>query len=479
LKYRHFYIVRHALAVLLPLLLTPVAARAQTTVYEGVTSQINVINVPGNTYSWEIYTDAPVDFAVVQGNCPVASASFAGANTGAGVSINWIKPGIYFYKVTARDAALCAMNFKVGMFKVMPAEAVAVITGISQTGACLGVQLDAIKSTGNNLKYEWSAIDPDGTLTQSTGLNTEFLISPDYKGLLPASFKVKLTVTDQLSGKTSDDFITIKVDRPPVANVYTPLIYEKDGTILADGKLSTGTNLNYNWYTVGGDITGSQNEQTANLYGTGTYSLKVTDFYKCFNEYSFKLKFDQILAVRDHARFSWAQDTILAVLSNDYLPEGFIAGPLKISKLPSLGNVVPNADGTITYTPRDKQPGHDDFEYIVCDAVGNCSTATVTIDIFDSPIYIPEGFSPNGDGKNDVLKFVGLDAYPNSQLYVFTRTGTLVYKSDDSGYDNQWNGRSITSEGTSQALVPTGTYYYVLKLGGTSRTLKQFIYIGY
>jgi len=469
--------VRRALVVLLPLLLTLVSARAQTTVYEGVTSRLNVIAIPDHTYNWEIYTDAPVDFAVVPGNCPSTSANFAGSSTGASVSINWIKPGIYFYKVTARDAAMCAMNFQVGMFRVMPAEAKAVITGVTTTGACLGVQLDAVKSTGNNLKYEWSAIDPDGTITQTTGLKTEFLLSSNYTGLLPASFKVKLTVTDQLSGKTSDDFITIKVDRSPVAKVYTSGIYEKDGTMLADGKLSTGTALNYNWNTAGGDITGPDNQNKANLYGTGTYTLKVTDFYKCFNEYSFQLKFDQILAVREYARLSWAQDTILDVLGNDNLPDDFVTAKVQITQLPLLGDAVPNDDGTVTYTPRDKVSGHDQFVYEVCDAVGNCSSATVTIDIYDSPIVIPEGFSPNGDGKNDVLNFEGLEAYGVSQLTIFTRTGEVVYKSDD--YRNDWDGTNTSGKMNNFGKVTTGTYYYVLKLGDTNRTLKKFIYIGY
>ena len=469
--------MRRALVVLLPMLLTLVSARAQTTVYEGVTSQINVELLPGDSYAWEIYTDTPVDFAVVPGNCPLASANFAGANTGPSVSINWIKPGIYFFKVTARDAALCAMNFKVGMFKVMPAEAKAVITGVTVAGECQKVQLDAAKSTGNNLKYEWSAIDPDGTITQTTGTNTEFLISPDYKGLFPANFKIKLTVTDQLSGKTNDDFITIKVDRSPVANVYTSVIYEKDGTKLADGKASTGTALNYNWYTTGGDITGPDNQQTANLYGTGTYTLKVTDFYKCYNEYSFPLKFDQILAVRDYIRLSWAQDTILDVLFNDKLPDDFVTGKVRITQLPLMGDAVPNDDGTVTYTPRDKVSGHDQYVYEVCDAVGNCSSATVTIDIFDSPVFIPEGFSPNGDGVNDVLKFGGIDKYPKSELTIFTRTGGIVYMSDD--YQNDWDGTNLAGKPGNFEKVPTGTFYYVLKLGGTNRTLKKFIYIGY
>jgi gliding motility-associated-like protein len=477
LKYIPLYIVRRALVVLLPMLLTLISARAQTTVYQGVTSQLNVELLPGDTYAWEIYTDIPVDFAVVPGNCPLTSANIAGANTGANVSVNWIKPGIYFYKVTARDAAFCAMNFKVGMFTVLPAQAKAVITGMAITGACQQVQLDATKSLGIQLQYEWSNADPEIALTNTTGANTEFSLSPSYKGTLPANFEVNLKVTD-IRGKTDNTTISIKVDRLPVANVYSTGKYEPDGTMLVDAKLSSGTALNYIWYTTpGGDITGPDNQQIANLYGAGTYTLKVTDLYRCMNEYSFPLKFDQIIAVRDYARMSWAQDTILHVLANDNLPEGFIPGPVRITSSPAMGDVVTNIDGTVSYTPRNKVPVHDQFDYEVCDAVGNCSSATVTIDIFDSPIFVPEGLSPNGDGINDVMKFQGLDKYPKSQLYVFTRNGRLIFGSDD--YQNDWGGTNSYGKTSNFELVPTGTYYYTLKLGGTNRTLKQFIYIGY
>ncbi|HZK61514.1 MAG TPA: gliding motility-associated C-terminal domain-containing protein, partial [Anaerovoracaceae bacterium] len=159
------------------------------------------------------------------------------------------------------------------------------------------------------------------------------------------------------------------------------------------------------------------------------------------------------------------------------LPDDFVTGKVRITQLPFMGDAVPNEDGTVTYTPRAKVSGHDQFVYEVCDAIGNCSSATVTIDIYDSPIMIPEGFSPNGDGINELLNFEGLGAYGVSQLSIFTRTGEIVYTSDD--YQNDWDGTNTNSKMNNFEKVPSGTYYYVLKLGGTNRTLKKFIYIGY
>ena len=148
-----------------------------------------------------------------------------------------------------------------------------------------------------------------------------------------------------------------------------------------------------------------------------------------------------------------------------------------LSSLLHMEGTTTNADGTITYRPSEKKPGHDQFRYEACDRIGLCDSATVTIDIYESSITIPEGFSPNGDGANDFLVFKGLEDFRGSQLYVYTRAGQLVYQSKD--YKNDWGGTIMENTTPTNMLVPTGTYYYTLKLGGTNRVIKGFVYIGY
>jgi len=113
----------------------------------------------------------------------------------------------------------------------------------------------------------------------------------------------------------------------------------------------------------------------------------------------------------------------------------------------------------------------------VCNEVNVCASAAVTVDIYDGGITAAEGFSPNGDGVNDVLVFKELENYPNSSLYVYTRAGQLIYES--ANYQNDWDGHSMRSTIEKKELIPAGTYYYILKLGGTNRSLKGFIYVGY
>lgn len=68
-------------------------------------------------------------------------------------------------------------------------------------------------------------------------------------------------------------------------------------------------------------------------------------------------------------------------------------------------------------------------------------------------IKVPNVITPNGDGKNDVLKIEGIELYKENTLSIFNRWGNEVYRSPG-GYNNNWSG-----EGLSE-----GTYYYVLRL---------------
>ena len=76
-------------------------------------------------------------------------------------------------------------------------------------------------------------------------------------------------------------------------------------------------------------------------------------------------------------------------------------------------------------------------------------------------IFIPEGFSPNGDGINDLFVIRGATGLTVS-LEVYNRWGSLVYKNDD--YRNDWDGKpnsgiAISSDANG---LPDGTYYYVV-----------------
>jgi len=471
--------VHKAAETLLTLLLASATAMAQTVVYQGETTPLTVVEVPGHTYKWEIYSDLTVDFAKEPGNCPVTSATFVGGNTKASVIVRWIRTGIYFYKIRAHDANNCAMNMKIGMIKVVPKE-ILVVLGFEETiiGACQSINLDASKSVGDNLSYEWSLIDPGGALTRTAGVNTEFYLSPSYTGSLPADFRVRLQITDP-AGNSQSDTINITVDSLPVSEIQSDGKPEKDGTMIFNAKITAGKAVKYKWNTYVGQVVGADNLPSSKLLGAGIYSLETTDQYGCKSTKDFKFPVEtyQIFANPDYARISWENDTTINVLSNDLSNVDFIPGSVRVIQQPKKGVTIVNPNGSIIYIPNQWQPGRDQFVYEVCNRVNLCTTATVTIDIFGSEITPPGGFSPNIDGTNEYFNIKGLENYPKSELYIYTRAGLLIYQSDD--YQNNWDGTIVTNKMANPGKAPAGTYYYVLKIGGTNRLLKGFVYIGY
>ena len=83
-------------------------------------------------------------------------------------------------------------------------------------------------------------------------------------------------------------------------------------------------------------------------------------------------------------------------------------------------------------------------------------------------LLIPTGFSPNGDGTNDYWQIVGIDNYPNNTITIFNRLGIKVFSSTN--YKNDWNGFF------NGKVVPDGTYFYELNLGGNN-IKKGYLYV--
>ena len=83
-------------------------------------------------------------------------------------------------------------------------------------------------------------------------------------------------------------------------------------------------------------------------------------------------------------------------------------------------------------------------------------------------LNIPNSFSPNGDGINDVFFIRGLTE--NTRLIIFNRDGKKLYET--ASYQNNWGGRDSTDH-----LLEPGTYWYVLILPGLPTEFKGFVYI--
>ncbi len=98
-----------------------------------------------------------------------------------------------------------------------------------------------------------------------------------------------------------------------------------------------------------------------------------------------------------------------------------------------------------------------------------------TIETQPTDFNIPEGFSPDGDGINDLFVIRGINNYTQNTFSIFNRWGNEVFSANN--YQNTWDGKSTKGIKIGGDELPIGTYFYVLDLGDGSDVFKGTIYL--
>ncbi|HRG88868.1 MAG TPA: gliding motility-associated C-terminal domain-containing protein, partial [Chitinophagales bacterium] len=121
---------------------------------------------------------------------------------------------------------------------------------------------------------------------------------------------------------------------------------------------------------------------------------------------------------------------------------------------PATGNINCNSCATTNATPTQETI----YTIQVMDTNGCRASDTVTVSVNSiTDIFIPNAFSPNNDGNNDVFQLFGdVGTISFLDMKVFNRWGELVFES--SKHNFEWDG---TYKGET---VPQGTYIYVAKI---------------
>lgn len=194
-----------------------------------------------------------------------------------------------------------------------------------------------------------------------------------------------------------------------------------------------------------------------------------------------------LVANNDTLRFG-KSDLIgsIAVGLNDYLDRGRvdIEGDPAINPKANIvyrlvhGGLNPDisldsVSGLFTYVKSPTFFGKDSIRYAVInkDVPNRADTALVWIfvgnkDIGSRTFLIPNAFSPNGDGINDYFVITTIYAYSTeeSELEIYNRWGSLVYRSKDKSYDNKWDGHANANLISIGDVLPNGTYFYIYKV---------------
>ena len=143
----------------------------------------------------------------------------------------------------------------------------------------------------------------------------------------------------------------------------------------------------------------------------------------------------------------------------------------------TIGSIISGGTETLTVTATVNMTGsYSNTATVTFDGVDSKpSNNSSTIETTPEVLNIPEGFSPNGDGVNDVFVIRGMENYPNNTFVIFNRWGDKVYEANP--YLNNWDGKSTTGLRVGGNELPIGTYFYVLDLGDGSKAIKGTIYL--
>ncbi|MFN3918432.1 MAG: PKD-like domain-containing protein [Flavobacteriales bacterium] len=94
---------------------------------------------------------------------------------------------------------------------------------------------------------------------------------------------------------------------------------------------------------------------------------------------------------------------------------------------------------------------------IVTDALGCSDTASIIISVVgETIVLIPNIFSPNGDGINDIFKITTVNV-TSMEGFVFNRWGQELFSWTD--LNGGWNGKTPKGDNASD-----GTYFYIIKI---------------
>jgi gliding motility-associated-like protein len=80
----------------------------------------------------------------------------------------------------------------------------------------------------------------------------------------------------------------------------------------------------------------------------------------------------------------------------------------------------------------------------------------------ENHLWIPDAFTPDGDGLNDVYEIIG-SPFP-LHLTVFDRWGSVVFDGED--YQNDWDGTYPSGEPVPEGVYSYHLRYYTSEFGG-------------
>lgn len=287
--------------------------------------------------------------------------------------------------------------------------------------------------------YNWSFGVPNAVST---------LKDPVYNYPAEGIYAVKLKVTSKDGCSDSLTKNLTEVYPQPMANfTVTPNGVCVGESMTFEDQSNPLTQTITNWYWQLGDGSTSNNASPSHTYtSAGTYTARlyyVTD-KGCFSDTTAQAAivhpYPVVNAGPDLFVLEGGQATIAATAlgSSNYV--------YRWSPATDLNNA--NVLQPIT------KPTVDRTYVLTVTGAGGCSSSDdVFVKVLLAPV-IPNVFSPNGDGINDVWNIRYLNSYIGASVKVFDRYGKMIFESI--GYNTPWDGKRAGKE------LPVGVYYYII-----------------
>jgi gliding motility-associated-like protein len=304
-------------------------------------------------------------------------------------------------------------------------------------------------STPLATSYEWRAIGVPLSTIQNVAIKNAVVNPVDT-----ATYILKAT----LGGCTKEDTVIVNVRWKPVLDAGMNTAFCLNDSALLVGTITHNSFpiTNYAWTPTDSLRTATQLQTWASPTKTTLYKLTINTTlanYGCVFTVSDSVKVSVGAAVQAYA----GNDTI-AVKGVPHQLYGLGStnytwtSPTALIQNPFVKNAkaILNSDAV--------------FYLKVSDGLGCAGYDTVFVKVYEGPkYYIPNAFTPNGDGINDIFRAIPVGIANTTSFRIFNRFGELVFET------NKWlKGWEGTYKGKKQ---PSGTYVWIVT--GTDRNFNK------